>query len=241
MLFDIYLIVTSLKNTATAQHLSSNDTIRCALRNLKVNVTILLQLSIRAQALEPRAHILLESLEVLLLAKVNGLLVLAHLANLGAGCDVSDAEVVVIHHHLDGASDTAGEDIFAQTRFLAEGTRKADAVNSLEGVGHGAGGLEAAGHVDLSLAEDRADGVRELEEERFASLGGLALVAEPKSLVSAAGELDEVELVGFEDGSELLGFFGLEALFLELDGVHLDAEDEAGAGAAADFLGDFDD
>lgn len=59
-------------------------------------------------------------------------------------------------------------------------------------------------------------------------------------MVSAAAELDEVEAVVFQDGTYLASFFGLEATFLELDAVELDAEAEVGSCPSLDLFADFD-
>lgn len=169
-------------NLDTTIHLSGNNTVRHSLGGLQINITVLLELSISTEALEPSAHVLLEGLQVLRLAQIDRLLVLAHLANLRAGRHVRDAEVVVVHLHLDGARNAAAQNVLAQARLLADGARKAHAVHGVEGVHHGAHGLEAAGHVYLRLGEGGRDGVGELEEEGFTLLGGFALVAEGQGL-----------------------------------------------------------
>ena len=64
---------------------------------------------------------------------------------------------------------------------------------------------------------------------------------EGERFVGPAGQLHEVEAVGFEGGAQGFAFCGVEALVLEFDAVDFDAEDEGGGDAAPDRLGDFED
>ena len=64
---------------------------------------------------------------------------------------------------------------------------------------------------------------------------------EGERFVGPAGELHEVEVVGFERRAQGFAFCGVEALVLELDAVDFDAQDEGGGDALSDRLGDFDD
>jgi hypothetical protein len=60
-------------------------------------------------------------------------------------------------------------------------------------------------------------------------------------LISATRELNEIETVGLEDLADFLRVVRGDAFFLPLDAVELDAEDEGGGAAFADFFSDFRD
>ncbi len=83
--------------------------------------------------LRPSPHILFKRLLELLLAEVDGLLVPPNHAHLRARGHVREAEVVVVQTLLDGAFDLAGQDVGAETRFLADGAGEPDGVDGVEG------------------------------------------------------------------------------------------------------------
>lgn len=64
---------------------------------------------------------------------------------------------------------------------------------------------------------------------------------ERQLLIRAAAQLDEIKRRAFEELAEFFGFVGLQPLFLELDAVELDAEDEGGLRAGAHGLGNVGD
>ena len=124
---------------------------------------------------------------------------------------------------------------------MADGAGETDAVDGLESVDHCADGFEAAGDVGFGFLEIGNDGLGELEEECFAGFGAVALVCEGEFFVGSAAKLDEIEVVGFEAGTELFGFFGVEPALLELDTIDFDADDEGFRDAGVDAFGNFHD
>lgn len=98
---------------------------------------------------------------------------------------------------LDGAIDTAGEDVGAEVGFLRQRAPEPDAVDGFQGVHHGADGFESACDEGLGFGERGGDGLGELEEKGFPLARAFALVEEPELLVRAAAELDKVKAAGF--------------------------------------------
>ena len=139
---------------------------------------------------------------------------------------IGESEIAFVEALLDGAFDSAAEDVGAETRFLADGAGETDAIDSLESVDHCADGFEAAGDIGFCFLEIGHDGLGEFKEECFAGFGAVALVCEGEFFVGSAAKLDEIEVVGFEAGTELFGFFGLEPALLELDTVNFDTDNE---------------
>ena len=142
---------------------------------------------------------------------------------------------------LDGTFHLAAEDFGTETRFLADGAGETNAVDGLEGVDHCANGFEAAGDVGFCFVEIGDDFFGEVEEECFAGFGAVALVCEGEFFVGSTAKLDEIEVVGFEAGAELFGFFGVEPALLELDTVDFDTDDERFREAGVDAFGNFHD
>ena len=122
---------------------------------------------------------------------------------------------------------------------MADGASETDAVDGLEGANHCADSFEAAGDVGFRFLEIGHDCLSEFEEECFAGFGAVALVGEGEFFVGSAAKFDEVEVVGFEAGAELFGFFGLEAALLELHTVDFDTDDEGSREARVDAFGNF--
>ena len=143
---------------------------------LNINESIRVHPLVSRHGLAPILHVLQHRLPQLLLAEIQGLLVLANHPDLRAGGYVRGPEIILVKPLLDGALDLASQDIGAQPRLLAHGPRKPDAVDGLERRDHGADGLEAAGDVRFRLAEGRHDGLGKLKEERFTLFCALAFV-----------------------------------------------------------------
>ena len=196
------------------------------MHTLNVNVSETVHPGIMRHGIAPMSHILHKRLFILLLRQINRLLILPDHPDLAAGSNIRDAEVTLIEPLLDRPLDLPGQDIRAQPRFLTDRSRETDAINRVEGIHHRANGLEAAGDVRFRFRQRGHDGLGEVEEEGLALLGALALVREGEGFVGSAGQLHEVEAVGFERCAEGLAFRGVEAFVLEFNAVDLDAEDE---------------
>ena len=115
---------------------------------------------------------------MILPAQINRLLVLANLPDKGACHHHRELEVQIVEALLDGAFDTAGEDIIGEAGFLADGAAETDAVDGFQRFDHCADGLEAAGDVSFGLVEGGNDGFGEVEEEGFALFSAVAFVLE---------------------------------------------------------------
>ena len=109
---------------------------------------------------------------------------------------------------------------------MANGAGETNAINGLEGIDHCADGLEAASDVGFGLFKIGDNGLGEVKEECFTGFGTVTLVCEGEFFICSAAKFDEVEVVGFEAGAELFGFFGVEPAFLEFNAIDLDADDE---------------
>ncbi len=59
-----------------------------------------------------------------------------------------------------------------------------------------------------------------------------------EALVRTPAELDEVEAVALQEGTEFFGFCGVEAFGLEFDAVEFYSQDEGRGCAGADCAGD---
>ena len=69
--------------------------------------------------------------------------------------------------------------------------------------------------------------------------GAFTFVVKCQFFVCPAGKLHKIEMVRLERCAELTGFLGVEATFLELHAVDLDAEDEVLGNTRPDALSDF--
>ena len=122
---------------------------------------------------------------------------------------------------------------------MAYGTGETYAVDGGEGVDHGAYGAEATRDEGLCFGQGGDDDFCKVEEEGFSLLGAFTFVVKCQFFVCPAGKLHKIEMVRLERCAELTGFLGVEATFLELHAVDLDAEDEVLGNTRPDALSDF--
>src|SRR5439155_6663646 len=81
----------------------------------------------------------------------------------------------------------------------------------------------------------------ELEEVRLAAPGALGGAARHRGgLVRAAGDLEEVDVLGVQVRDDVEGFLLRESAALEVGGVQLDREDPVGPDRSADRTGDLE-
>lgn len=193
----------------------------------QIDVPILLQALALTQPLTPSLHILHKRIQIALVAEINRLLVLTNLSDLRTNRNVGQAEVNVIDFEVDGAGDLAIKDILWQAGFLADWASDSDTADGVEGLGHGADGLENSDDVCLGFGEGLDDLLCELDEERFTLLGGFSLVAKSQRLVGSTRNLDIIESGLLQSLAELLCLLRRESLVLELDGVDLDTNYKA--------------
>ena len=173
--------------------------------------------------------------------QIHRLLALAHLPHLRIASHERQPKFSRLDFGYDSALHLAGEDVVAERQFLAQRTVHTHALDRGESLNHSPHGAETTGDVCSGLGQARDDDVSKIHEKGLALLGRLLQMGHEPLLVSAAGQLDKVNLVGFQGGAELPRLFGLKARFLELDAVDLDTDDEILGDTGANGVPDLED
>lgn len=174
----------------------------------------------------PLVQVFGELLDGLFVTRIDGLLILAHLAYLRAGQKVGDDKVVLIDDGMNGPAHFAIQHELWKVKVLGHRTGKSNAVNRGKSVVHGAHGAETTSDVGLGLLQWLDDCLGKVEEETLTLASRFALVSEAQALIRASGKFHKVEARVLESLAERASLLGRETSGLKFDRVDLDAEDK---------------
>lgn len=194
--------------------------------NRRFRPIVLQQLLIRALLRLSRSETCPKLLHDILVRQIHRLLALGHLLHLRIASHERQPKFPRLDFGYYGALHLTLEDVLAERQFLAQKTAHPHAVDCGESLDHSPHGAETTGDVCSGLGQARDDDVGEIHEKGLALLGRLSQMDHEPLLISAAGQLDEVDLVDFQRGAELPRLFGLKPRFLKLGAVDLDADDK---------------
>ncbi|KAI6777213.1 hypothetical protein HG530_001158 [Fusarium avenaceum] len=187
-------------------------------------------------------HIIPQTVSVLLLTQIRGLVVVGDLRNLETSSSESLEHIVVIKPLLHSTCDRSLLKGLGESGLLGTSAAKTNTIDDGEGVNHRLDTLETSGGKDLHLSLQTLANLLSLHEEVVLSLAVLVLdVSESKLLVVTTGKLQEVNLGLLELGGKGSGVLSLDTTGCVLDGVGLDTDDELGADTALDLGDDLED